>query len=198
MIYTLVPYMDEGDKNFAQTCNRFMELIPDDNDFAIIMDHDAMFTTHTWMNQVHGAIKRYPEANAFCAVTNRISAKFLWANVNKDDNDMAYHFKRGGELSHTHGTDCAIGPPPTKDERGWGGYFFMIRKSAWKEIGGFRIGRSGGVDWNSYADLHAKGEQVHVLLGVYIYHWYSNFNPEGYAKGRKRKIKNFRKLVGRK
>lgn len=190
--------MEKSDENFAESCNRFMEMVPNDEDFGIILDHDAMFTTTTWMKQIQEAVSRYPQANAFCAITNRIYSKFLWANaeIDKNSNDIAYHRSRGKEIAMAHGSDCALAPQVSKENRGWGGYFMMLRKRTWREIGGFRIDKAGGTDWNSHADLQKIGEDVYVLQGVYLYHWYTNFNPEGYSTGKRRYGNHIKSLTG--
>jgi hypothetical protein len=189
MIYTFIPYKD-GDEDFRDTCNRFMSLLPGDDDFGIVIDHDAMFTTLTWNQQIQDAIKRYPKVNAFAAVTNRIYAPCLWADVDRDTNDVGYHRQRGEEIANELWDEAFEMPPVDSLNRGWGGFFMMLRKRTWREIGGFAYhdedGKFGGMDWSTHARLIRHGEKVYALKGVYVYHWYSNFNPERYADGERR------------
>jgi hypothetical protein len=192
-IYTLMPYKD-GDKSFVDTCNRFMDLIPDDNDFGLLIDHDAIFTTPDWHKQLQDAIKRYPDINVFGCMTNRIYSPCLWAEVDRDSNDMFYHREMGKNLAHEYWDEAFEFPCLDDKNKGLGGFFIMMRKSTWKRIGGFTCTLKGdkeachGMDWALTHRLLDYNEKIYILKGVYMYHWYSNFNPENYDKGLKREV----------
>jgi hypothetical protein len=187
-IYTFIPYK-EGGESFLDTCNRYMELLPNDDDFGIILDHDILFTTTSWHSQIQKAVEENPDVSAYAAATNRIWSRFLWADVDKDNNDVVYHRQKGEEIAAKYGSQVEDISRTDKTNRGWGGYFMMMRKRAWKKIGGFNhMGRyKKCMDWSTHEKLVAAGEKVMLLKGVYVYHWYSNFNPENRGKGNMKK-----------
>lgn len=191
-IYTFMPYK-EGNESFVDTCNRFMELLPNDDDFGIMIDHDAIFTTKNWHRQLEDAIKRYPDVNVFGAMTNRVYSPCLWADVDRENNDMSYHRERGKDIAQEFWDESFELPALDDKNKGLGGFFIMIRKSTWKRIGGFTCTLDGddkcyGMDWALTYRLLNYGEKIHILKGVYMYHWYGNFNPEDYDKGLKREV----------
>jgi hypothetical protein len=197
MIYTFVPYKDKNE-SFRDTCNNFMKLIPNEEDFGIILDHDVMFTTHFWYKQVSKCVEENPDVNAFTAVTNRIYSKYLWADVDKDNNDVGYHRNMGNKIAEQFGSEVTDISDTDEHNRGWGGYFMMLRKKTWTEIGGFadksKNFKGGGMDWGTHEVLADKGEKILLMNGVYVYHWYSNFNPENYAKGMRRPSRHIKGL----
>ena len=58
MIYTNIPYAPaECDGNIGCAYNKFMELLPNDDDWACFLDHDAIFTPATWYKQLNALIQ---------------------------------------------------------------------------------------------------------------------------------------------
>ena len=93
MIYTNIPYTpSEYGTNLGYAYNKFMELLPNDDDWACFLDHDAMFTTSNWYHQLETIIKNNPDVGAFGARTNRVANTFqLVGNINLMSNDLEYH-----------------------------------------------------------------------------------------------------------
>ena len=71
-IYTLIPY--DLEKNLGGAYNKFMDLLEDD-DWAVFLDHDAMFTTTDWMKTIQETITQNPEYGFFTCLTNRIGSE---------------------------------------------------------------------------------------------------------------------------
>ena len=54
MIYTHIPYTPkEHGTKIGYAYNKFMEMLPNDDDWGCFVDHDAMFTTPTWYNMIN-------------------------------------------------------------------------------------------------------------------------------------------------
>ena len=76
-----------------------MEILPNDDDWACFIDHDAMFTTSNWMNQLHDIIHKNPSIGAFGARTNRVGYSWqLLGNIDVDNHDIKYHRAIGQHL----------------------------------------------------------------------------------------------------
>ena len=164
-IYTLIPY--DTKQNLGGAYNKFMDLLEDD-DWAVFLDHDAMFTTPDWMNVIEKTIKENPEYGFFTCLTNRIgSAWQKIEDVDEENHDIRYHRKVGNRVSLRNlpkVTDATNAPYMS-------GVVMIVKKSVWKDLGGAPEGMLG-VD----GQLHIRCRESNIKLGLmnnlYVYHWY--------------------------
>lgn len=177
MIYTNVPYApkeQQGNLGFAY--NKFMDALPNDEDWACFLDHDAMFTTSDWYIQMEHIIKKYPHIGAFGARTNRINSTYqLVGNIDVYNHDVSYHRKIGEHIQKKYYDDLFIADKKTA-QTGFSGVVILIKKSQWLEIGGFKEGFND-VDNNLRWSLEDINKSMYIMNGVYVYHWYKANNP---------------------
>jgi GT2 family glycosyltransferase len=167
-IYTLIPY--DLEKNLGGAYNKFMNLLEDD-DWAVFLDHDAMFTTPDWMSTIEKTIDENPEYGFFTCRTNRIgSAWQKMGGVDEENHDMRYHRSIGREVSQVSPNMLASVADVT-DAPYMSGVVMIVKKSVWKELGGAPEGMLG-VD----GQLHIRCRESNIKLGLmnhlYVYHWY--------------------------
>lgn len=172
MIYYSIPF--DSTKNLGVYYNKFMSILPNDNDFGCFIDADAMFTTHTYGKQLEDIAKEYPQVGVFVGVTNRIGCKWQLApEADRVTNDVKYHREFGEALLKNKYLYCEDVTHKPK-EYVLSGFLIMIKKSTWKKIGGFKETGMLGVD----NDIHWKCQDhnipVYKMDGVYLYHWYRN------------------------
>jgi len=182
-VFYSIPY--SADKDLGRAYNSFASLVTDPNDWICFVDRDTIFTTPDYGHQILNIIKKYPSVSAFTAVTNRIGCYYQKADVDRDSNDMEYHFKRGLQLQKEYNTSCEL----VRTNRVWSGFFMLIKKSLWTKIGGAPEKNKTnmiGVDNLICHNIHQYNEKIMVMRGVYLYHWYSNHNPD--RKDQKRDI----------
>ena len=141
MIYTFIAYAPkEHEKDLAWTYNEFMRLLPNDDDWACFIDHDAIFTTLDWYSQMESIIKENTEYSCFTVTTNRVYADWqIPMGINSINHDMIYHRRIGAKFQNDNGnkvvdvTVCSDLPsPPEKSP--FSGVVILYKKSAWKEI----------------------------------------------------------------
>ena len=163
VLHTAIAF--DPDMNLGAAYNRTMALLPEDG-WACFLDHDAMFTTRYWHEQVLRAIELHPGAGAFTAVTNRIgNADQVALGIDPGNHDVAYHRTFGAQLADNHALrDVTSGPLIS-------GVLIVLSKAAWKAIGGFQDGFLG-IDNQMHLDLKRAGKRVFVIEGLYVYHWY--------------------------
>lgn len=186
MIYTHIVYAPlEKKYNIGWCYNNFMEKL-EDEDWACFIDHDAMFTTNNWYNQLEDIIIKYPNAGCFTAMTNRIgNSKQIFnfkfkakSNLNLKKKQREYlnnfhnnhnineHRKIGSQLQEKYYDDL-LSIDMTSP---LSGVIILISKKTWNQIK-FKDGFFG-VD----NDIHKKcieiGKKVFIMKGVYVYHWY--------------------------
>ena len=64
----------------------------DDNDWLAVIDHDAMFTTGNWYQQMQHVIKENPQCKGLTARVNRMGTKEqMILGVDPNNLDYAYH-----------------------------------------------------------------------------------------------------------
>lgn len=156
------PQMDLG-----RAYNAIMERMAED-EWAVLLDHDAMFTTPAWYHQIRAAITAHPEAGVLTAVTNRIgNPRQRIAGMSADEHDMRVHRARGHELFAQHYAKVI----DITDDKPFSGVLMVMSKRVWAAIEGFKSGFLG-VDTRLHVDLQRAGRRVLMMPGLYVYHWY--------------------------
>ncbi len=165
MIYCATPFAD--DRNLGRAYNEFLDLLKED-DWAIFIDHDAIWTTPHWYDQIVSATKA-PRVGCVTAVTNRIWCRYqLAAGADPNNHDMRYHRQLGERLQTKYGStaiDVTLREPPIS------GVVLAVSKAAVLHSGGFRKGLLG-VDNALHRSMRAAGYRVLLMPGLYVYHWY--------------------------
>lgn len=163
-IYTMIPY--DLNKNLGGAYNKFMDLLNDD-DWAVFLDHDAMFTTSDWMNTIQETITKNTEYGFFTCLTNRIgSAWQKMQGVDENNHDIAYHRHIGNQVSERTQSPVDVTNAPYMS-----GVVMIVKKSVWDKIGGAPDGMLG-VDGQLHIRCRKKGIKVGLIPSLYVYHWY--------------------------
>lgn len=160
-LHTMVPF--RTDANLGLAYNEAMACVGP-GEWAVMLDHDAAFTTKRWHAQIEEAIAFMPDAGAFVSMTNRIAS--AWQRCgDPNSNDMAWHRRFGAERAANVRTLLDV-----TNTKGWGGVCFAISKEAWLAAGGFANGL-GCVDHSIHFRLQAIGRRIWLIEGLYLYHW---------------------------
>lgn len=161
MIQAFTPFA--LDRNYGRACNEAMALLPDGG-WAILQDHDALWTTREWYRQIAEAIAFQPRA-MFTVLTNRIASGWQrLPGVDPNNHDYAYHRALGKEqLKQRSLLDIT-------DTKGLGGVVMVVSKEAWQEVGGFVDGLFC-VDHRMHFAHKDAGRPVFVMENIYVYHW---------------------------
>jgi len=172
MIYTFIPYSEERPPKLGDTYNKFMELLPNDNDWACLIDHDIMFTRKNWFHQLSDIIKKHPEYDCFVARTNSIGCPWQKIKTLEDNHDILEHKKLGLSIQQEFYDEIV----DVTNSSEFSGFLMLTRKKAWKNVKFTHGGRDGlgGVDNNYHRDLKNAGFRVGLMKGVYVYHLYEN------------------------
>ena len=183
MLVTAIAYHPE--KKLAVAYNQIMErMYPDD--WVCFLDHDAMFTTYGWYNQIQEIIEGHPNGGLFAAMTNRIGVRIQVPDAERskqvleeyggpvftiptNPHDIPFHRKFGSDLAkkrYAAVTDIT--------NRMSNGVVMVTSKKMWEKVGGFNEEREGlgGCDTDYHRDVKKKGGKVYLMQGVYVYHWY--------------------------
>ena len=103
-------------------------------------------------------------------MTNRIGC--LWQRTGKWESDSDNYHNETGEMIARNFYDQVQDVSVVPRGEVMGGVLIMIRKSTWKNLGGFKPTGMLGVDNDIHWKAMDKGEKVYLMKGVYVYHWY--------------------------
>lgn len=194
MIYTFIAYAPkEHDRDIAWIDNKYMELLPNDDDWACFIDHDAMFTTLDWYHQLMDIIEKNPEYSCFTSMTNRLYSSWqIPKGIDEKTHDIIYHRKIGLEIQAENYnqvidiTDCEDLPKPpgvpTREKIPLCDVMLLIKKSAWKKVPFRKYNETMyGVDNMLHLDMRDNGYKVGLMTGVYLYHWHRAFQDGSVA-----------------
>jgi len=169
VIYTFQPF--SLDKNtHGDTLNAHCEIVPNDEDWILLLDYDAMILTPKTYQVIHKAIENNPDAKIFGAMTNRIGLHSQLLGKEPDQNDS---IKRHITIAEKLADQFPNGE--TKPGMVCAGFFMLFRKAYWKEVGGFQkaIQNEHGLLFDLAFSRPAKENNgVKIIKGAYIWHSY--------------------------
>ena len=162
MIHTMMPFA--LDMNLGRAYNESMALLPRDDDWAVFLDHDAIWTTREWYRQITEAVATVPEAGVITAVASRGWQRWQCTGVQENNHDMAFHRKIGKGMTKVR-TLLDV-----TEASGIAGVVMVVQKRKWREVGGFVDGLFC-VDHGMHFAMADAGYRVYVHEGLYVYHW---------------------------
>jgi hypothetical protein len=173
VIYYSIPYNTE--KNIGKYYNDFMEILPNDDDFACFVDGDTIFTTSNYGHIIQGVVNEHPDIGFFTCYTNRIGCPWQIApGVDQETNDINYHRNFGLSLQTQYGTMCEDVTTVKINDISYlmSGVLILLQKKVWQKIGKFAENGMLGVDNDLHRKIQNNNEKLFIMKGVYLYHWY--------------------------
>jgi hypothetical protein len=162
-IYYFTPYAIDG--NYGKEINHYMELLPNDDDVAVIMDGDIMFLQADFGHAIHRVLGKYP-LGVFTCLTNRVGCKQqIYGGKISNNSDIKRHKLISNKLSKQHAHQATPLPPPLS------GHLLVVPKKIWKEFK-FKEGVGIlGVDWD-FTERVSKKYPLYLMRGIYVFHYY--------------------------
>lgn len=161
--------------NLGRCYNEYMERLGDD-DFALFIDHDAMFVSDSWKETICDIATRHAyDIALFISQTNRINNPYQRLNLLEENHRIEDHRIFANEIFEnfsTVTTECAKLPSSS-------GVVIMLSKKTWKThkfSDGFLK-----VDNNIHLSHRDNGDPVHMMRGLYVYHFYRADNDFSHA-----------------
>lgn len=161
--------------NLGRCYNEYMERIGDD-DFALFIDHDAMFVSDSWKDIISNvATKHADEIALFISRTNRINNPYQRLNLLEENHRVEDHRVFADHLHQKFSsstTECSKLPSSS-------GVIIMLSKKTWKKhkfSDGFLK-----VDNNIHLSHRVSNDPVYLMNGLGIYHFYRADNDLSHA-----------------
>ena len=163
MIIIVTPFSFE--KNLGKAYNEAMNLLPSDDDWAIITDIDILFMDNKAPFHFKKAIELFPETGIFTCPANRTGRgqQKYKGELSKDANIINHRKIAIKEAEKFRVKD--ITEPIA-------GYIMAIRKGVWKSVGGFKEAEILGIDLDFSKKVMAAGYTIKLIESVYIFHYY--------------------------
>jgi len=165
-IYYFIPY--SINKNLGDEYNKYMRLLPNENDIAVLTDGDIMFLNPNWGDIIRNVVKKYGYGIYTC-LTNRIGmgSEQLYGNKISLNSDIKYHKKLADALFKKNEYKVL------KATNQVSGFLLVINKSIWKSLGGFATDlKFLGVD-NQFTKEALKCKiPIYIMQGLYVFHYY--------------------------
>ena len=152
----------------------------DEKDWLAVIDHDAMFTTGDWYQQMVKVIEDNPNCKGLTGRVNRMATEEqMVLGIDPNNMDYAYHRRVGNHLSKKYyGQSNCIKTPGH-----FSGTFWAVHIGTMKKLGGFdETGQQLKCDNLFQAKIVNAGYEFRVCNGIYIFHWYRFDDPYPHSK----------------
>lgn len=171
LLYKFQPF--SVTKELGKEYNAHCALVPNDNDWILILDYDAMILSPLAYSIMDMAIQRYPATQVFGAVTNRIGYVEQRVHpVMSKNADMLHHLYKSNEAALVYPKgEC-------KQIATAAGFFLLFRKSYWNnnKFQDAIINETGQLFDHTFCKRARRDGKIMKILGVYVWHTYRLLN----------------------
>ncbi len=165
MIYYFKPYSIE--KDLGRAYNLYMELLPNDNDWACFVDGDVAFLTPDYGHVIQEVVDKNQDVGLFTCYASRVGNPLqLYKGILSEDPNVLNHRRLALSLRDRYKNQLVKLNQPIS------GHLMIIKKSTWKRVGGFKEGKILGIDNNISQKMINRNLDVMLMKGVYIFHFY--------------------------
>lgn len=170
MLYFFTPFSFE--KKLFEAYDRYISLLPNNNDWACITDGDTAFLLADFGFHIQEYINKYPETELFTCYASRCFYTYQVPNqVNQQNDSIRYHYQQ----AVTHHTHQYL---EIKDLHSpIAGHLFVIKKSTWLAIRE-NVKRIclhetiEGVDTAISNAIIARKQPIRLMKGIYLLHYF--------------------------
>lgn len=155
----VIAYDESNKKEIGQYYNKIMH---ESNGYVCFLDSDAMFLSYDFAHHIKRVISETKKL-AYTCMCNRVGNKNQVYNIQGDD--IQVHRKYAEKIRSN-----TIEPFPKGSHLS--GFMLIIHKSLWEKAGGFKTEGILGVDVDFHRRIRQLGEEIYIMKGVYMYHWY--------------------------
>jgi len=155
-------------KELGREYNMHCSLVPDSEDWILIIDYDCMILDFRAYSLIEKAIQASPKTEVFGAWTNRVGYKWQQLNHKMETNDsIRFHVELANKQADRYPNGEILSVPTI------GGFFMLFQKKYWQEVGGFQemILVPRCFDF-TFCETALKRETIALIQGIYVWHTY--------------------------
>lgn len=167
-VYFFTPYSFE--KNIGKEYNKYMSLIPNENDWGVLMDGDVLFLENNFGHIIKEYIDNYDDGNVgmFTCYASRTMNKELKPPYfyNENDFDMISQKERYINISNYFYLSIK------EIKKHCSGFLLCIKKKVWNDVPCPETGslHKADVEWSN--KLKLNGYKLLCMEGLYVLHYY--------------------------
>ena len=168
-IYHFMPFSLEFD--YAQEINKYVKMVPDDDDWICIWDGDTIRVQPQWGNHIEQMIKANLDYDLLITLATRIGCHYQRLNKSiSSQRDLVQLHKMVDRQFKNIDSFRAV---PVDDCKLLSGFLLCFRKRTAVEIP-FTKSRTGilNVDGNYGAAFQAAGKRVGLVKKIAVVHYY--------------------------
>lgn len=168
MIYRFQPF--SLTKEVGKEYNGHCEIVPNPDDWIMILDYDAMILTDETYKVINEAIKHHGDStDVFGAMTNRVGLSYQRYHDEMDESDsIKKHYRDAvGAANKYPNGQC-------KDVKFIAGFFMLFKKSYWlrNKFQEKIVARDGTMFDYNFSIGAGKAGRCKVIMGAYLFHTY--------------------------
>lgn len=168
-------------KEIGNELNAHCAMVPNSDDWILILDYDCMILTPATYQVIENAIAQYPDTAVFGAYTNRVAYHHQRLAPMSDNDSIQYHINIAKEMAEKFPFECE----PAKNVAG---FFMLFRKSYWEKWPfQDKIINEFGYLFDRHFCLHARRNNlpIRIIKGAYVWHSYridKNYRDKSHLK----------------
>lgn len=165
MIYYFSPF--DTDKRLGRAHNECCRIVPNDDDWIVLMDGDIMFLRPDWGKQIADVIAKHGgEYAVLGCLANRLAGQHQqYKGRFSDEPDIRQHMAIA-TLAHAEHYDDVM-----STDKAIAGMFMAFQKRAWIAAGGFPD-NSIRFDVEFCDKVRRQGGRLGIMHGLYVFHMY--------------------------
>lgn len=145
------------------------------HEYFILRDADTIYTTPHYGELIYYHVSKNPHIKCFTCWTNRIGCDFQKDLNAPPGNDYELHRQHGAMRQKNY-----FNQKTDVTEMGtMSGFWMCIKKELWDKLERPKTKRILDLDTSIHRQVRALGERIWRLDGLYIYHFYSNYDGVG-------------------
>ena len=169
MLFFFTPYSFE--KNLFEAIDTYMQLLPDDQDWAVLMDGDTAFLRSDFGHQIQRYIDKYPDTGLFTCYASRCHYEYqIRRGSNTESDSITYHRKQAESVFQT------LDGKVKEIERRIAGHLMVIKKETWlkirQDVKILTVNKNIlGVDTQISNAIMFRQMKIRLMRGLYIFHY---------------------------
>jgi hypothetical protein len=168
MIYKFQPF--SVTKELGKEYNAHCALVPNEDDWILILDYDCMILSTDAYRIMENAIKAYPDTGIFGAMTNRVGYTRQRHGGEISENDsISHHMNLAKNYSVTYPDGHC------RDVLQVAGMFMLFRKSTWLKCpfpDQIVDSKGKNFDFHFCNAVRKLRLPLRIIKGVYVWHTY--------------------------
>lgn len=169
MLFFFTPYSFE--KKLFSAIDTYMQLLPNNQDWAVLMDGDTAFLRSDFGHQIQRYIDKFPDTGLFTCYASRCHYSIQTRRGTNINSDSIIYHRQQAEIVFR-----SLDGHVKEIDRRIAGHLMVIKKETWllirEEVKRNTIHKEIlGVDTKISCSILRRGLKIRLMRGLYIFHY---------------------------